>query len=85
MAAAASSRVSNPPKPDCMNRVMRWMPSWLVFGVMSTSTRPHETVRSLVPSASIAAMPPREAPTRTGGRPSWSTTATQSAQKAVNE
>ncbi len=46
------------------------MPGALVFGVMSTSTRPQETVRSLVPSASMADIPPNDAPTSTGGRPS---------------
>ena len=85
MASAASSSESNPSTPDSMNVLIRSMPGALVFGVMSTSTRPHETVRSLVPSASMADIPPNDAPTRTGGRPSWSTTATQSAQKAVKE
>ena len=69
MASAACSRESNPSNPDCMNRVMRWMPAALVLGVMSTRTRPQETVRSLVPSASMADIPPNEAPTSTGGRP----------------
>ncbi len=64
---------------------MRWIPSSLVFGVMSTSTSPLETTRSLVPSASMADIPPREAPTSTGGWPRASATATQSAQKAVKE
>ena len=63
----------------------RTVSSGLEFGVMSTSTRPQETVRSLVPSASMAAMPPSDAPTRTGGLPNSSHTATVSAQKEVNE
>ena len=71
MAAAASSRVAKPSSPDSMKRRMRSIPSGLEFGVMSTSTSPQETVRSLVPSASMAAMPPREAPTRTGGLPEF--------------
>jgi len=34
---------------------------------------------------SIADIPPSEAPTNTGGRSNWSTTAIQSAPNAVNE
>ena len=85
MASAASSRVSNPSTPDSMKFLIRSIPATLVLGVMSTRTRPQETVRSLVPSANMADMPPRDAPTSTGGRPNWSTTATTSAQKAVKE
>ena len=85
MAFAASSSVAKPSDPDCMNDLIRSIPTALVFGVMSTRTNPHDTVRSLVPSASMADMPPSDAPINTGGRPNWSATATQSAQKAVNE
>ena len=68
-----------------MKSRIRSIPSGLALGVMSTSTSPAETGRSLVPSASMAATPPSEAPTSTGGRPSWSATARMSAEKAVKE
>jgi hypothetical protein len=79
MASAASSRVANPRTPELMKSRMRCTPAGLVRCVTSTMTSPHETTRSEPPSASMAVIPPREAPTSTGGRPSWSTTATQSA------
>ena len=68
-----------------MKARIRSMPSGLLRCVMSTTMSPDDTTRSLPPSASIAATPPSDAPTSTGGRPSWSATATQSAAYAVNE
>jgi hypothetical protein len=65
--------------PDIMNSVMRSMPSGLVWCVMSTITSADDTTRSELPSARIAETPPRDAPTSTGGRPSWSQTLMQSA------
>ena len=68
-----------------MKSWIRWMPSGFDRWVMSTMTSPLDTSRSLPPSAIIADTPPSDAPTRTGGFPSASATATQSAEKAVNE
>ena len=68
MASAASLSEANPPSPELMNSRMRSIPSGLLRGVISTMTRPFDTTRSDVPSANMAATPPRDAPTRTGGR-----------------
>ena len=85
IASAASSRVANPPRPEFMKSLMRSMPSGFERWVMSTITSPLDTTRSLPPSAMIAPTPPSDAPTNTGGRPSWSETAIVSAANALNE
>ena len=85
MASAASSSVANPRNPDAMKSRMRWTPAGFVRCTTSTITSALDTTRSVAPSASIAAMPPRDAPTSTGGRPSASATATQSIAYDVNE
>ena len=50
-----------------MNAPMRMAPSCSIFGATSTSTRPRAIGSGDVPIARIDAMPPSEAPTRTGG------------------
>ena len=52
-----------------MKSLMRWMPSGFDRCVMSTITSALDTTRSVPPSAMIAATPPSDAPTTTGGSP----------------
>ena len=85
IASAASSSVAKPSMPELMKSLMRWMPSGFDRWVMSTITSALDTTRSVLPSAMIAATPPSDAPTITGGRPSWSATAIASAAYALNE